>query len=64
MVLIMNSMVIVDLDSETHFLLKKIKAIMKRKNPAFRVNNTVVVKHSLKKVEGDKDYGIRSNNVD
>lgn len=56
----MEYMTIVDLDSDTHSLLKKIKSIMKRQNPAFKVNNTVVVKHSLKKVEEEKNYAIRN----
>ena len=56
------SMTIVDLDSETHSRLKKVKQVMKTKNKLFRVNNSVVVNHALKKVEGAKDYEISNTN--
>lgn len=59
----MNNMTIIDLDSETHSLLKKIKGIMKQKNPAFKVNNTIVVKHSLKKIEEEKKYELTNTKL-
>jgi hypothetical protein len=56
MVLIMNTMTIVDLDSETHSRLKKIKKVMKQVNPVFKVNNTVVINHALKRIEEGRKY--------
>ena len=56
MVLIMNTMTIVDLDSETHSRLKRIKKVMKQVNPAFKVNNTIVINHALKQIEEGLKY--------
>jgi hypothetical protein len=54
------SMTIVDISPNTTYkLLKKVKKIMKEKNPLFKVNNDTTIQHALKKVEEAKDYEIK-----
>jgi hypothetical protein len=53
-------MTIVEISPNTTYkLLKRTKKIMKEKNPLFKVNNDITIKHALKKVEEAKDYEIK-----
>jgi len=58
--IIIISMTIVEISPNTTYkLLKRTKKIMKEKNPLFKVNNDITIKHALKKVEEAKDYEIK-----
>jgi len=63
MVCIICYMTIVELEKQTHAKLIKVKKEMKKSNkPIYKINNNVVIKHALNKVEELKEYEI--TNVD